>query len=308
MAEGTLGFWDYVKAAFWFKPRVKFFGPLPINLMAIASCFVVSLLTRNPGFLLLGGGAEVAYLAFLSSNSTFQKLIQGQQLLKKQAGVQAKVQFSLQRLHPVSLERYRRLYEQCLLILGISERAAPEDMSAIRDLRSGGLNQLLWLFLRLLTSKELMETTLSGANRKNLEAEVVHLKERLNAAGPESPLARSLQGTLDIQSKRLENLNRAQSSLEVINAELERIEKQVELIREESAITTSPDSLSSRLDAVTATLGETSKWMDQHLEFFGSLGADEEQNGLPAPQLLAPPPQAPAPPPATPPPPKKLQQ
>lgn len=303
MADGNLGFWDYVKAAFWYKPRVRFFGPLPVNLMALATCVVASLLTRNPGVLLLGGAAEVGYLAFLSSNSSFQKLIQGQQILEKQAGVQAKVQVSLQRLHEGSLDRYRRLYEQCLVIVGISERAAPDSVAPFKDLRSGGLNQLLWLFLRLLNSKELMEATVTGTNKKALENEVAQLKTRLAAAGPETPLARSLQGTLEIQSKRLENLNRAQSSLEVINAELERIEKQVELIREESAVTTSPDSLSTRLDAVTATLGETSKWMDQHLEFFGSLGTDDVEGGLVSPQLLEPPPPA-----ITPPPPHKQTQ
>lgn len=291
MAEGSLGFWDYVKAAFWYKPRVGFLGPLPLNVMALFACVAASLATQNAGFLFLGGAAEIGYLAFLASHPSFQKLIQGLRLLAKQEGWQQKVQASLARLRPDSMERYRRLYEQCRLILGISERFAADNMFSMRDLRAGGLNQLLWLFLRLLTSRELIVANVSSANRAELESEVERLRERLAKAEPESALARSLQGTLDIQSKRLENLDRALSSLEVIDAELERIEQQVHLIREEAAVTTSPDALSSRLDAITATLGETSRWMDQHSEFFGSLSGEDDVMGTPVlPGLPEPPP------------------
>ncbi|MGV8041948.1 MAG: hypothetical protein AB2L07_18445 [Thermoanaerobaculaceae bacterium] len=297
MAEENLGFWDYVKAAFWYKPRVGFLGPLPVNVMALFACVVASIATQNAGFLFLGGAAEIGYLTFLSSNPSFQKLVQGLRLLAKQEGWQQKVQASLVRLRPDSMERYRRLYDQCRLILGISDRVAPDDMFSIRDMRAGGLNQLLWLFLRLLTSRELIVANLSSANRSDLESEVERLKERLAKAEPETALARSLQGTLDIQSKRLENLTRALSSLEVVDAELERIEQQVQLIREEAAITTSPDALSNRLDAVTATLGETSRWMDQHAEFFGSISTEDDVMGGPVLPGLPEPPPTPKPPP-----------
>jgi len=91
----------------------------------------------------------------------------------------------------------------------------------------------------------------------------------------DTPLARSLQGTLDIQVKRLESLTKARSTQEVIEAELDRIEQQVRLLREESAVTSGPEGMSSRLDAITATLGETSKWMDQNAEILGSISMEE---------------------------------
>lgn len=297
MAEANLGFWDYIKAAFWYKPRVALFGPLPVNVMALFACFVASVATQNAGFLFLGGALEIGYLSFLSSNPSFQKLIQGERLLARQEGWQQKVQASLVRLRPESMERYRALYEQCRLILGISERTSPGDVISLRDMRAGGLNQLMWLFLRLLTSRELIVANVSSANETELAAEVERLKERLVRAEPESALARSLQGTLEIQSKRLENLKRALTSLEVADAELERIEQQVQLIREEAAVSSSPDALSNRLDAVTATLGETSRWMDQHAEFFGSISTDDEVLGGPPLPMLPEPPPTPQPPP-----------
>ena len=50
------------------------------------------------------------------------------------------------------------------------------------------------------------------------------------------------------------------------------------------------DTLSNRLDAVTVTLGVTSRWMDQHAEFFGSISTeDEAMGGAVLPTLPEPP-------------------
>ena len=119
-----------------------------------------------------------------------------------------------------------------------------------------------------------------GLDRAQLEGELDKLQERLEKTEPGSALRRSLEGTLDIHRRRLENLDRATESLKVIDAELERIEGQVELIREESAVGGKPEFLSSRLDAVTATMSETSQWIDQHSDFIHSLAGDDMDAAL----------------------------
>ena len=96
---------------------------------------------------------------------------------------------------------------------------------------------MLSLFLRLLASREAITDTLARVDRRQLESGLESLKARLAAAGdPEGPLARSLKATLEIQEKRLANLDTATNNLAVIDAELERIEQQVRLVREESAV------------------------------------------------------------------------
>ncbi len=148
-------------------------------------------------------------------------------------GSKGKVQAAVAALSLESRARYRRLLRECGLILGIAPATGQNDLGTLSDMRAGGLNQLLWLFLRLLTSREVISSNLSQVDRASLEAEVDRVRERLARAEKDSALARSLQATLDIQIKRLENLTKAISSLEVIDAELERIEQQVRLIREE---------------------------------------------------------------------------
>ncbi len=296
MAGESLSYLDYVRAAWRYRPRLGWLGHMPVNHMTLV---VVGLLgVVNPGFWLLGVAGELAYLGFLSSSASFQKLVQGERLLERQVGWDEKVRQVAAALSPDSQARYRRLLAQCGLILGMSEKAAVESLGSLNNLRAGGLNQLLWLFLRLLSSRELIIANLAQVDRAGVEADVAKLKDRLATTPADTPLARSLQATLDIQSKRLDNLNRARSSQDVLDAELERIEQQVRLVREETAVAGGPEVLSDRLDAVTSTMAETSRWMDQHAELFGSLATDDaDVASLPrlpdAPVQPAPPPPPP---------------
>jgi hypothetical protein len=283
MAVAGLGYFDYLKAAFHRRVDVPMLGHIPLNKMALGVFAVLGI--ANPGFWLLGLAVEATYLVGIGGNPRFQKVIEGERLLAAQEGWEGKVQSAVERLSPPGRARYRELLGKCRLILGIGESLGGDSLGNVRDLRAQNLNQLLWIFLRLLGSRELIADNVNNVDRKALSADVERLQQRIASVGKDADdaLTKSLQGTLAIQKKRQENLDRAAQSLDVIDAELERIEQQVELIREESAVSGSPQFLSARLDAVTSTMSETSKWMDEHADFFGSLAADEEAS--PAPTL-----------------------
>lgn len=268
-SSAPLGYWDYLKAAFKLRPRVPLLGRLPANALALGTFAVLGL--ANPGFWFLGAAGEAAYLLLLSSNPRFQKMVQGERLLETRKAYEAKLSKAVSKLSLASQERYGRLAEQCRAVLSISEALEDHSAGSLRSLRSGGLNQLLAIFLRLLTSREVIQQNMSRVDRNTLEGDVRRLEKQLEEAEEDSPLLRSLQGTLEIQRRRLENLDDAQDSLRVINAELERIEQQVVLIREEAAVGGKARKLSDRLDSVTSTLSETNRWMEQHAELIGDL-------------------------------------
>jgi hypothetical protein len=283
MPGRSLGYWAYVKAAFKRRARVPGLGYVPFNLLAMLAFGLLGV--GNHGFWFLGGAAEIAYLTALAGNARFQALVEGEALLRDRPQGKPSIQQAVNFLTPPSAERYRRIFEQCRLILGINAPLAPA--ATLEDSRAESLNQLLFLFVRLLSSREMLVATLSQVDKATLESDVERLKQKLAGAPADGPLARSVQATLDIETKRLENLARAKSNLEVIDAELERIEQQVRLIREESAVSGGPEVLSSRLDAVSTTLTETSKWMDQHAELFTSLSADDALGEAPSPPPVA---------------------
>lgn len=301
-------FGEYMKEAFGWRWRVPLLGRMPLNAIAIASFAVAGI--ANPGFWLLGIALEVAYVMGLASSPRFQKLVQGQRLLAQKETYEEKMARSFSRLSAQSKARYQRLYESCGRALGISEMIE-DDLGGARDLRSGGLSQLLAIFLRLLTSKELMEQTVTRVDRRQLEAEVQQLEQKVAKEATDSPLHRALQGTLDIQKKRVENFQKAEQSKALIDAELERIEQHVVLIAEETAMTGNAQGLTDRLDSVTSALSETNRWLEQNAALFGSLDSDPvlsssgELPRLPmsaqsAPTQMAPP-QAAGPPPPPPP-------
>jgi len=301
MAGEPLSYWDYVKAAALRPIRTRALGAMPLTQMLLASFGLAGLF--NPGFWLLGVALVVSFVGSRSASARFQKLIEAERLAARReeraesAGDQMLRTYN--RLDPMSQARYRALVAQCREILGLSGGGV--DAGSLTDLRAGNLNQLLWLFLRLLSSREAIGDTLKRVDRQELETDIASLRERVAAAPAESPLARSLQATLAIQEKRLANLETAKNSLALIDSELERIERQVRLIREESAISGGPEVLSARLDAVSATLSETSRWMDQHAEFFSSMATDELDLGrMPGLGEPAEPEKAPSPPPPPP--------
>jgi hypothetical protein len=267
-----LGFFDYLKAAFHFRPRVPALGRMPLNQLALVSAGVLGIL--SPGFWFLGAALEVGYLMSLASSSRFQAVVRGGRQLAARESYQEKVRAVHDRLSAASQERYRQLLAQCQEILGISETLGGDGLTILRSARTGGLNQLLWIFLRLLISYELLKDSINRVDRKAIREELASLEARINTADPDSALARSLKGTLEIQQKRLGNFEKAGQSLQVIEAELQRIEGQVTLIREEAVASGKAEFLSSRLDFVTNELSETNRWMEQHAEIFGTLGAD----------------------------------
>src|SRR5262252_743522 len=211
----------------------------------------------------------VAFVGGRSASERFQKLVEGERLLARSGNAEDKMKGAYDALQPGSQSRYRALVVVCREVLGLSG-STPEGN--LTDFRAGNLNQMLWLFLRLLASREGITDTLARIDRRQLEAGLESLKSRVaSASDPESALARSLRATLEIQQKRVTNLDAATNNLAVIDAELERIEQQVRLVREESAVSRSPEALSARLDSVSSTLSETSRWMDQHSDLMTDL-------------------------------------
>jgi hypothetical protein len=242
MAGEPYSYWDFVKAAFWRPVRSRVLGAMPLTQMLLAAFGLAGLV--NPGFWLLGLAAVVAFVGGRSSSARFQKLLAAERLAARAQSADDRMQQAYERLGPASQSRYGALVVLCREILGL---AVPTSEShRVTDFRAGNLNQLLWLFLRLLSSREGIQDTLASVDRKQLE-----------------------------QEKRLANLDAATESFAVIDAELERIEQQVRLVREESAVVSGPEALSSRLDAVSATLSETSRWMDQHADLFTDLASSE---------------------------------
>ena len=278
MVKETLGYLDYLKAAFYWKVKLAGLGYLPLNILLLIGFAILGL--GNPGFWLLGFAYEIGYLLLLTGSRRFQKLVKGTLLEQnKNAWVEKQSQL-LTNLDKTSQERYHNLVVACQGIIQNTEGSLE-----VEGLRSGELNQLLWIFLRLLDSQRRISQTLSQTSREGLEKEIKNITEKLAKESEKSPVFRSLQGTLEIQKRRLDNFLKAEESFKVAESELDRIEKQVTLITEETSVSGTPEVLSGRLEGVMESLQGTTKWMTEHGEFFGAM----EHEPAPADLLALPP-------------------
>ncbi|MCP4153168.1 MAG: hypothetical protein GY757_35890, partial [bacterium] len=163
---------------------------------------------------------------------------------------------------------------------GILNIADSDPLDSEEDMRISGLNRLLWMFLKLLDSLIRISSIVKRTSKEKLEAALQDVSKKIAKEPETSALRRSLQGTFDIQERRLENFLKAEQSQKVIESELKRIEMQVTLLTEEASVSSDPELLSVRLDGVMDSLTGTNQWMSEQSAIFGFIEEDSMPDEL----------------------------
>jgi hypothetical protein len=257
------GLFHYVRAAFNARPFGMFVAPNWVGVAAFGLLGVV-----NPGFWLLGAGLELGYLAVLSTNSRFQRVIDATSQSGSDRDWQQKISELLQRLGEGDRRRYNALASRCH---GILEHQAQGGDAAL-EAQSAGLGRLLWMYLRLLVARNAIERVIGDASRgEPLERRLRDLEAQVDSPDVNDDLRRSLNSQLDILRQRLAQQADAKEKIRFLDAELVRIQEQVELIREQAALSTDPERLSERIDQIAATLGGTAQWIRDQQQVYGEM-------------------------------------
>lgn len=268
--------WDYLKAAFLARRRVKGLGGVPANVLFLLGAGVAGLL--NPGIWLIGAGAELAYLTWLSHNERFRALVRGEHLRRQALTADQQLEAVVSSLSPESQARWKRLQQRCRQIRETSASLAP-DLGTDDPVKSG-LASLLLIHGRLLASREALETAMNEESRYELERKVEDAAERLKRATSEAA-KRSIESSLEILRKRVQHARGAVEQLQVVDAELDRIENQVDLIREELLVNRDPTALSARIDAVSETIGDANRFLQDNEGLFAPLGGEADPTAVP---------------------------
>lgn len=260
--------WDYIRKAFNARPIGMFVPPNWIGLGAFA---VLGLL--NPGFWVIGLGLELGYLSVLSTNKRFQRFVGASQQLQTRQQWQAKINALIQQLSGEDQQRYRALEVRCWTLL--EQQHAIQAPSPGLLAQGEGLGRLLWVYLRLLTTRQAINRILRApAGTPNepagLEERIARLQSRLQEPLSEE-LKKSLTGQVEILQQRLDKRREAKEKMAFLDAELMRIQEQVELVREQAVVSADPETLSKRIDQVTATLGGTSQWIADQQKIYGAV-------------------------------------
>jgi len=168
--------------------------------------------------------------------------------------------------------RFERLHSRCLEMRGIAagvRGAAGVQTGSAEEIRTPGLDRLLWLFLRLLLSKTALDRFLRTMNESELATKVADLRSSLQAAqtSGDDRIVRSLQDSVAMAELRLDNYGRAKKNSDFVSIELDRIEGKIQALAEMSVNRQDPDFLSSQVDSAAESMRQTEKAVSelQHL-------------------------------------------
>jgi len=175
-------------------------------------------------------------------------------------------------LPPDARTRFERLHARCLEMRGIAagvRGAAGNQPSGAEEIRTPGLDRLLWLFLRLLLSKTALDRFLQAMDEKEISKRLEELRTNLAAAesGHDERIVRSLQDSIASGELRLDNFGRAKKNAQFVSVELDRIEGKIQALAEMAVNRQDPDFLSSQVDSAADSMRQTEKAVTelQHL-------------------------------------------
>jgi len=265
------GMAGYLREAFLFR----------WNLLFLLGGAAAAALTPVAGVLLpLVAAGELSYLAGLVSIPRFRAAIDA----KAHAAARASGSTVAPAEPPASLltmlgglpsdarTRFERLHARCLEMRGIAagvRGAAGDPHSSAEEIRTPGLDRLLWLFLRLLLSKTALDRFLQTMNEQEISSRLADLRKNLAAAqgAGDERVVRSLQDSIAMGELRLDNYGRARKNADFVSIELDRIEGKIQALAEMAVNRQDPDFLSSQVDSAAESMRQTEKAVSelQHL-------------------------------------------
>jgi hypothetical protein len=275
-APQSAGLGDYVKEAFLFRWNLLlFFG----------SAAAATLLPDTSVLLPLVLAGELSFLTGLISIPRFRAAIDakvhaaGSAVAAAVAPAQPAVAVGtmLTGLPAEARTRFDRLRARCLEMRTIAAgvRGATGDQSAAAEqIRTPGLDRLLWLFLRLLLSKTALDQFLTTIDENEIKGRLEHLHKDMTAAQAAAPpgsaddrIVKSLQDSIAMAELRLDNHDRAKKNAQFVSIELDRIEGKIQALAEMAVNRQDPDFLSSQVDSAAESMQQTEKAVTelQHL-------------------------------------------
>ena len=262
---------DYLREAFLFRWNLLFF----LGGAAAAA------LTPIAGVLLpLVAAGELTYLTGLVSIPRFRAAIDakvhaaGKTASGPATPAEPPVSLvnMLTGLPPDARTRFQRLHARCLELRSIAagvRGAAGDQGGSAEEIRTPGLDRLLWLFLRLLLSKAALDRFLQSMDDQEITARLADLRKSLEAAqkGGDERIVRSLQDSVASGELRLDNYGRAKKNAEFVSVELDRIEGKIQALAEMAVNRQDPDFLSTQVDSAAESMRQTEKAVTelQHL-------------------------------------------
>jgi len=280
------GLKDYLKEAFFFRWNLLFF------LGGLTGAAIAPLPDVTLPLLFAG---ELAYLGALTSLPRFRAAIDAkvhaaQGTTPAEATTTPSLVVMLAGLPGDLRRRFEELHGRCVemrhLAVGV-RGASGRDAGSAEEIRTPGLDRLLWLFLRLLMSKNALDRFLQTMSSEEIKTRLEQLKKDLasaqqavtGGAAGDDRIVRSLQDSVAMAELRLDNYDRAKKNAQFVSIELDRMESKIQALAEMAVNRQDPDLISSQVDSAAESMRQTEKAVSELQHLTGL--ADELQDPPP---------------------------
>jgi hypothetical protein len=260
-----VGLGKYIKQAFLFH----------WNLLAFGAGIALSVISGHPDVgLPLVLAAETAYLGFLGTHPRFQRHIDAQEHKTQRAEADAlAVERLLKSLPPAQYRRFQSLRDRCLALRQIAQQLrAPgeaDSMRSLEDLQLSDLDRLLWIYLRMLYTQNMLERFFERTSRQEIKNEIRRLEDRIARVqkDPDSPkrarMLQSLEANLATCNSRLSNLDKAQENYDLLQAEAENLEAKIQSITEMAINRSDAGAITGQVEEITQGLVRTEQTINE---------------------------------------------
>jgi len=260
------------------------------NLLGVATGAAVAFVSGYPDVILpVLAALELIYLAGLSSNSRFQDAVIAAERKNEKAirsSSSTKLNRILTALDNEDRSRYEGLKDLCLELRHIADRikgTIKTELEVISDVQVNSINRLLWMYLKLLYSKNALESFFKAINVNEIEARIKRAQERLEAMGMEdndseadAKRRESLMDTLQTSQKRLENYRISTENYDFIGLELERLYAKITSLAEMGINQQDPNLITNEISVVSSSIEKAERTMDE-LDFITGFSFQDEE-------------------------------
>ncbi len=254
---------SFVKAAF----NVQY------NWIALAGFGALALVSGTVVPLILAGGLELMYLATVSQNSRFQRLVRSWKFAEEQQAREQKLGDMLRQLPSDMQSRYINLAQVCGSIRSNYSQLSSTSQIFVQQMDSR-LQGLLNGYARLLNAAAQQRQYLKTSDSDSIKKEIAALQQRLSQDPPR--VQEINKKRIEILGKRVEKYQKILENRQVVDAQCSAVEDVLQLVRDQSVTMRDPQQVSDQLANLVHDVEQTEQTVQQVEAIFSNLAPDME--------------------------------
>lgn len=241
------------------------------NWIALAGACAFSIVSGSLLPIIVAGGLELMYLAVVSQNWRFQRLVRSWKMSDELKQRQEQFAQLLESLSSDAKARYFKLAQVCASVRGNFAQLSSTSRVFL-DQIDARLDGLLHGYARLLLVGSQQQQYLKSTDLNEIKREIASLQQSLTNDPPKVQDINKKR--VEILNKRVEKYQKICENQEVVNAQCSAVEDVLHLVRDQSVTMRDPQQVTDQLDNLVRDVESTEHTVQEMEAIFGSLGAD----------------------------------